>query len=68
MISSMLLGNHLNVICVLGFDLLPLLLLLFQAYLLHVAAECEAVNCLKVISEYVDVNTKNNKVCLLAIC
>ena len=64
----MLLGNHLNVIRVLGFDLLPLLLLLFQAYLLHVAVECEAVNCLKVISQHVDVNTKANKVCLLAMC
>ena len=68
MISSMLLGNHLNVICVLGFDLLPLLLLLFQAYLLHVAMKCEAVNCLKVISEHVDVNTEDKKVCLLAMC
>ena len=64
----MLLGNHLNVIRVLGFDLLPLLLLLlFQAYLLYVAVECEAVNCLKVISQHVDVNTKD-KVCLLAMC
>ena len=63
----MLLGNHLNVIRVLGFDLLPLLLL-FQAYLLYVAVECEAVNCLKVISQHVDVNTKNKGVCLLAMC
>ena len=63
----MLLGNHLNIIRVLGFDLLPLLLL-FQAYLLRVAVECEAVNCLKVISQHVDVNTKNKVVCLLAMC
>ena len=34
---------------------------------MHVAVKCGAVNCLKVISQHVDVNTKD-KVCLLAMC
>ena len=35
---------------------------------MHVAVKCGAVNCLKVISQHVDVNTKDKDVCLLAMC
>ena len=35
---------------------------------MHEAVKWGVVNCLKVISQHVDVNTKDKDVCLLAMC